>query len=224
MEWSRRRVQNLLLSLGVLLLTVAALIFIAVNWGTLGATGRAAVMAGVTVSAAGAATVAAWRRLPATAESVAALTVALLVVDSVGLRLAGIASGIAPAAYAGAASAAIAVLTALWVLRIRLRTLRISALIAAELVVPLVTGTSVVHPAGIAAVYALQVVALLGFRFHLATRPADTFAALVDTEVLRVTTYFWWALALLIAAFLFSLALPKRKPANATAGPPVPMA
>jgi EmrB/QacA subfamily drug resistance transporter len=35
---------------------------------------------------------------------------------------------------------------------------------------------------------------------------------------------FWWALALLIAAFVFSLALPKRKPANATSGPPISMA
>jgi hypothetical protein len=35
---------------------------------------------------------------------------------------------------------------------------------------------------------------------------------------------FWWALALLIAAFVFSLALPKRKPANAMAGPPIPIA
>src|SRR5262249_29906478 len=62
-EWSRRRVQNLLLSLGVLLLTVAALIFIAVNWGALGSGGRAIVMAVVTLSAAGAATVAARRAL-----------------------------------------------------------------------------------------------------------------------------------------------------------------
>jgi hypothetical protein len=35
---------------------------------------------------------------------------------------------------------------------------------------------------------------------------------------------FWWALALLIAAFVFSLALPKRKPANATSGSPIPIA
>jgi hypothetical protein len=35
---------------------------------------------------------------------------------------------------------------------------------------------------------------------------------------------FWWALALLLAALVFSAALPKRKPANATAGAPIPMA
>jgi EmrB/QacA subfamily drug resistance transporter len=35
---------------------------------------------------------------------------------------------------------------------------------------------------------------------------------------------FWWALALLLAALVFSAALPKRKPANATPGAPIPMA
>ena len=35
---------------------------------------------------------------------------------------------------------------------------------------------------------------------------------------------FWWALALLLAALVFSAALPKRKPANAAAGAPLPMA
>jgi hypothetical protein len=35
---------------------------------------------------------------------------------------------------------------------------------------------------------------------------------------------FWWALALLIAALVFSAALPKSKPANASGGPPIPMA
>jgi len=35
---------------------------------------------------------------------------------------------------------------------------------------------------------------------------------------------FWWALGLLVAAFVFSLSLPKRKPANASSGPPIPMA
>lgn len=187
-EWSRRRVQNLLLSLGVLLLTIAALIFIAVNWGTLGAGGRAAVMAVVTLSAAAVATAAARRALPATAESVAALTVALLVIDGVGLRLTGFAGGISPATYAGAASAVIAILAGAWALRVSLRTPRIAAVLAAELVVPLATGTSVVHPVGVAVVYGLQVVALLAVRFHAA-----------DSKTLRVTTYIWWAFALTAA-------------------------
>ena len=196
MEWSRRRVQNLLLSLGVLLLTVAALIFIAVNWGALGAGGRFAVMAVVTLSAAAAATVAARRALPATAESVATLTVALLIVDGVGLRLAGLASSTAPATYAGTVSAAIAILTGLWATRISLRTPRIAALLAAEFVLPLATGTSVMRPAGVAAVYGLQVIALLAIRFHLHSHLRfDT----VDTKILRITTYIWWSFALLAA-------------------------
>ncbi|MEY9889025.1 hypothetical protein ABIA31_002673 [Catenulispora sp. MAP5-51] len=185
-EWSRRRVQNLLLSLGVLLLAVAALIFIAVNWGTLGAGGRAGVMAGVTVSAAGAATVAARRELPATAESVAALTVALLIVDGVGLRLMGVGGGIALTTYAGAVSAVIAVVTAVWSVRVRIRALRVVALIAAELVLPLVTGTGV-RPAEVAAVYGLQAVVLLVFRFRLAP------------DLLRITAYIWWGISLFAA-------------------------
>ena len=51
-EWSRRKVQNLLLALGVGLLGVAAVIFLAVSWGSLGVGGRSAVMAGVTALAA----------------------------------------------------------------------------------------------------------------------------------------------------------------------------
>ncbi|MBS2538950.1 hypothetical protein KGQ20_40010 [Catenulispora sp. NF23] len=198
-EWSRRRVQNLLLSLGVLLLTVAALIFIAVNWGTLGAGGRVGVLAVVTLSAAAAATVAARRALPATAESVAVLTVALLTVDSVGLRLAGLASGAAPATYASAASAAIALLVTAWLTRVRLRALGLAALLAAELVLPLATGTSIVHPAGVAAVYGLEAAALIALRFHVMTK-LDGLAGVIDIRVLRVSTYIWWAFALTAAA------------------------
>ena len=34
---------------------------------------------------------------------------------------------------------------------------------------------------------------------------------------------FWWALGLLIVAFAVSTMLPKRRPANATGGAPIPM-
>src|SRR5215210_1554280 len=74
-EWSRRRVQNLLLGLGVLLLAVAAVIFLVVSWGVLGVGGRAAVMSAFTAIAAAGATVAARRGLSATGEAVATLTV-----------------------------------------------------------------------------------------------------------------------------------------------------
>lgn len=193
-EWSRRRVQNLLLSLGVLLLAVAALIFVAVNWGTLGAGGRAAVMAAVTLSAAGAATAAARRGLPATAESVAVLTVALLIVDAVGLRRTGVATGISVAGYAGAVAAVIAVLTGVWSSIVRLRSLRICALLAAQLVLPLSTGQSVVRPAGVAAVYGLQTAALLVIRFRA------PLVAHVDVRILRISTYAWWSFALIACA------------------------
>lgn len=190
-EWSRRRVQNLLLSLGVLLLAVAALIFVAVNWGTLGAGGRAAAMAVVTVSAAGAATAGARRGLPATAESVATLTVALLVVDAVGLRRTGVATGMSAAAYSGAVMAAIAALTGAWSSVVRLRSLRICVLLAVQLVLPLSTGTSVVRPAGVAAIYGFQTAALLAIRFR------TPLVAYVDVRILRISTYVWWSFALI---------------------------
>src|SRR5687767_959205 len=68
-EWSRARVQNLLLALGVLLLAVAAVIFLVVSWGVLGVGGRAAVMTAFTAIAAAGATVAARRGLSATGEA-----------------------------------------------------------------------------------------------------------------------------------------------------------
>ncbi|WP_344660335.1 SCO7613 C-terminal domain-containing membrane protein [Catenulispora subtropica] len=193
-EWSRRKVQNLLLGLGVLLLTVAALIFVAVNWGTLGAGGRAAVMALVTVSAGGAATAAAHRGLPATAESVAGLAIALLVVDAFGLRLTGFATGISATTYSGAVVAVIAISTAAWSTAVNLRTLRICALLAAQLVIPLLAETSVGHPASAAAVYGLQTIALLALRYR------TPIAEHVDAKVLRISTYAWWAFALIACA------------------------
>ena len=50
-------------------------------------------------------------------------------------------------------------------------------------------------------------------RAHVAPLMADAFGYT-----------FWWALGLLVVAFAFSTMLPKRKPANATAGAPIPLA
>ena len=94
-EWSRRRVQNLLLALGVGLLTVAAIIFLAVSWDRLGVGGRSAVMAGVTAMAGFAATRTHRRSLGSTAEWLSLLTVGLAILDCAGARaadLAGLAS------------------------------------------------------------------------------------------------------------------------------------
>ncbi|MGN6332583.1 MAG: SCO7613 C-terminal domain-containing membrane protein [Motilibacteraceae bacterium] len=113
-EWTRARVQNVLLSLGVLLLAVAALVFLAVSWSLIGVWGRGAVMAAATLAAGTGAVVAARRGLRATGEAVAVLTVALALVDVVAVRLVDLlgAGDVAVLRYAAAGIAAVAVLTA----------------------------------------------------------------------------------------------------------------
>ncbi|MDV9193270.1 hypothetical protein R6L23_34530, partial [Streptomyces sp. SR27] len=77
-----RSAQNVLLTLGGTLLTIAAVAFTLVSWGSMGIGGRTAVLSVVT-SAALATPVALLRRgLVSTAESVAALGLVLMVLDA----------------------------------------------------------------------------------------------------------------------------------------------
>lgn len=89
-EWTPRRVQNLLLSLGALLLAVAAAVFGAVTYDRLGLSGRAAVLLSLTAVAALAAPRLRARGLGATAESVAGVALALAALDAWGLRRLGL--------------------------------------------------------------------------------------------------------------------------------------
>ncbi|MFF4245314.1 SCO7613 C-terminal domain-containing membrane protein [Streptomyces sp. NPDC001822] len=79
-------VQNVLLVLGGLLLTVAAIAFTLFSWGEMGIAGRSAVLAIVTAGALAAPALLLGRRLPATAESVAALALVLTALDSFALH------------------------------------------------------------------------------------------------------------------------------------------
>ncbi|WP_329035580.1 hypothetical protein OHT61_05610 [Streptomyces sp. NBC_00178] len=79
-------VQNVLLVLGGLLLTVAAIAFTLFSWGEMGIAGRSAVLAAVTAGAVVAPAVLLGRRLPATAESVAALALVLTALDAFALH------------------------------------------------------------------------------------------------------------------------------------------
>ncbi|MEU0130260.1 hypothetical protein [Streptomyces sp. NPDC006289] len=81
-----RGVQNVLLVLGGLLLTVAAIAFTLFSWGEMGIAGRSAVLAAVTAGALVAPALLLGRRLPATAESVAALALVLTVLDAFALH------------------------------------------------------------------------------------------------------------------------------------------
>ncbi|MGW0845171.1 SCO7613 C-terminal domain-containing membrane protein [Streptomyces sp. NPDC002787] len=109
-EASAPSVQNVLLILGGVLLTVAAIAFTLVSWGNLGIAGRALVLGAVTLAALGAPVPLLRHGLRSTAEAVAALGLALTVLDGYALH---------EVAFAGAdgtgyAAVAAAVLAAVW--------------------------------------------------------------------------------------------------------------
>ncbi|MGW0906590.1 SCO7613 C-terminal domain-containing membrane protein [Streptomyces sp. NPDC002853] len=79
-------VQNALLTLGGILLTISAIAFTLVSWGHLGIGGRGAVLAAVTLTALGAPALLLRRKLRSTAETVAALGLALTVLDAYALH------------------------------------------------------------------------------------------------------------------------------------------
>lgn len=103
-------VQNALLTLGGILLTIAAIAFTLVSWGHLGIGGRSAVLAAVTLTALGVPALLLRRKLRSTAETVAALGLALTVLDAYALHAVAL-----PRTDAlGYTAAASAVLAALW--------------------------------------------------------------------------------------------------------------
>lgn len=105
------RVQNVLLLLGGVLLTIAAMVFTLVSWGHLGIAGRAVVLGAVTLAALAAPAVLLKRGLRSTAESVAGLGLALTVLDAYALHEVALADADGTG-YAAVASAVLAVLWA----------------------------------------------------------------------------------------------------------------
>ncbi|MEV0989267.1 hypothetical protein AB0J17_19855, partial [Streptomyces sp. NPDC049949] len=102
--------QNVLLTLGAVLLAVAALAFTLVSWGSLGIAGRGGVLAVVTAAALGAPALLLRRGLRSTAESVAAVGLLLTVLDAYAVYAVA-APGTDGTAFAAGAAA---VLAALW--------------------------------------------------------------------------------------------------------------
>ncbi|MFG1755179.1 SCO7613 C-terminal domain-containing membrane protein [Streptosporangium sandarakinum] len=109
-DFSPRAVQNLLLTLGGLLLVVAAVAFTVVNWGRIGIGGRAAILAGFTALTLAAPRLLVRRSLVTTAETVAMLGVALLLLDGYAVRRVGLAGAadLAGRDYAALLSAVVA--------------------------------------------------------------------------------------------------------------------
>ncbi|MER6156667.1 hypothetical protein ABT147_14125 [Streptomyces sp. NPDC001868] len=102
-------VQNVLLILGGVLLTVAAVAFTLVSWGHLGIAGRALVLGAVTVAALGAPVPLLRRGLRSTAEAVSGLGLALTVLDAYALYEVAF-TGADGMGYAAASSAVLAVM------------------------------------------------------------------------------------------------------------------
>ncbi|MFE5735426.1 SCO7613 C-terminal domain-containing membrane protein [Streptomyces sp. NPDC056528] len=132
-----RSAQNVLLTLGGTLLTIAAVAFTLVSWGSMGIGGRAAVLGAVT-GAALAAPVALLRRgLGSTAESVAALGLVLTVLDAYALHRVAL-SDTDGIGYAAVASAVLAGAWAAYGSALsRLRVPLPAAVVAAQLPLPL---------------------------------------------------------------------------------------
>jgi hypothetical protein len=81
-EWTPRRVQNLLLTIGALLLVIATAIFTAVSWHRLGDGPQALILTGVAAGTAVLTRFLSRRALTATAEAICAICIGLLVFDA----------------------------------------------------------------------------------------------------------------------------------------------
>lgn len=148
-EASAPSAQNVLLTLGAVLLAVAALAFTLVSWGSLGIAGRSAVLAVVTAAALGAPALLLRRGLRSTAESVAAVGLLLTVLDAYAVYAVAAPEADATAYAAGAA----AVLAALWAGYARVLPGPAiplpAAVLTAQLPLPLAAAASAAGPVGV---------------------------------------------------------------------------
>ncbi|NNN31176.1 hypothetical protein HLK59_12525 [Streptomyces sp. S3(2020)] len=134
-ETSAPGVQNLLLLLGGVLLTIAAMVFTLVSWGHMGIAGRGLVLGALTLATLAAPLPLVKRGLRSTAESVAGLGLALTVLDAYALYAVAV-PGADGAGYTAVAAALLAGLWAGYGLLPRAAELRLplpAALAAAQL-------------------------------------------------------------------------------------------
>lgn len=136
-EASPPSVQNALLALGGILLTIAAIAFTVVSWGTMGIGGRSVVLGSVTLAALAAPALLLRRDLVSTAEAVGALALVLTVLDAYALYRVAL-PGTDPLGFTAAACAVLAGLWAAYgMLLDRLRTPLPAAVLTAQLPLPL---------------------------------------------------------------------------------------
>ncbi|MFC9298859.1 SCO7613 C-terminal domain-containing membrane protein [Streptomyces sp. NPDC057011] len=181
-ETSAPGAQNVLLTLGAVLLAVAALAFTLLSWGSLGIAGRSAVLAAVTAAALATPAALLRRGLRSTAESVAAVGLLLTVLDAYALYAVGMHDTDGTAYASGAA----AVLAALWAAYgAGLRKLRIplpAAVLAAQFPLPLAALAAQAGPLEIG--WALLATAALDAALALRIRGAAVPAAVLGAGAL----------------------------------------
>ncbi|MFI6903773.1 SCO7613 C-terminal domain-containing membrane protein [Nonomuraea sp. NPDC050394] len=131
-EVSRRTAQNLLLILGGLLLTVAAVVFTVVSWGYLGIAGRGAILVVVTGVALAVPALLLKRGLTATAETVGVLALALMALDGYAAHRVGLLAGLSWADYGAGVIAVVAAGAAVYGRVLPLRVAPIIAILLAQ--------------------------------------------------------------------------------------------
>lgn len=136
-ETSPERVQNTLLTLGAVLLTLAGVVFAAVTYQRLGVVGRALVLLTLTATAGWAPLALRKRRLGASAEAVAGVALALAVLDAVSLRRAGVGDGLDSRTYWLLATTVLAVLAGGYAALVPLQVVRVATVLLAQAPVPL---------------------------------------------------------------------------------------
>ncbi|MFF4625367.1 SCO7613 C-terminal domain-containing membrane protein [Nonomuraea jabiensis] len=141
-EVSPGAAKNVLLILGGLLLTVAAVVFTVVSWGQMSMAGRAAVLAAFTALVMLAPVVLIRRRLTATAETVAGLAVVLLLLDGYAARRVGFlgADALDALHYTAGVFGLTALILVAYARVTRLRGPAPVAVVLAQPVLPLLTG------------------------------------------------------------------------------------
>lgn len=195
-EWTPRRVQNLLLTLGAGLLALAAVVFAAVTYDRLGAGGRAGVLVALAITAAAVGPVLLRRGLTATAEAAGAVGVVLALLAAGALRRAGLGDDLEPSTFWALATAACAAAAALYARLAPIRLVALGAVLLAQLPLPLLAATDDARIAmALAAVVVLDAAGLAVLR----RTPNPRWR----TELARVSA----VSALIVAGWAMSLAL-----------------
>jgi hypothetical protein len=170
-EWTPQRVQNTLLGLGALLLTIAGIVFAAVTYNRLGAGGRAAILVLLTVVAAATVPRLKGRGLDATAEAITVVTLALAVLDAYGLRKLGLGADTEPTVYAAGSALVLAVLSGAYAAAVPVLVPRVATVVLAHLPVPLLLAHAHASPGDTGLAFAFVVAANL-LAWLLLSRPS----------------------------------------------------